>query len=372
MLRYESRFVILPIILTLVGCSPDTVNSPATQIVRGKAQAVVYAWNTFAPLPYPRSGTGSAAIGNDLYVIGGGYAGVADLVTLAYNTASNSWVRKADSPQGRAYPMVGALNGKIIVAGGCLNNGDCYFTTNSVDVYDVATDSWTPGPSMLTARSDAAGVVANGKFWVIGGRGNQSGNYYTIGAVESFDPVTNQWTSHAAMPNPRLIEAFAVYEGKIYLIGGDDRTNPALTLVESYDPVSGQWTTLAPLPRRIGGSGAGVLNGKIYVVAGFEINESTGFQQSNRVLVYDPPTNTWTEGPPIPTGRYAPRPQAIGGTLYVAGNGWQNQGSTTLEGLAPRDDPSSKEQCLKGGWAAFGFKDQGQCVRFAETGKDSR
>lgn len=44
-----------------------------------------------------------------------------------------------------------------------------------------------------------------------------------------------------------------------------------------------------------------------------------------------------------------------------------------LELLFPLpDSPTSKEQCKNGGWEFFGFADQGQCIRFVETGKDSR
>jgi hypothetical protein len=35
-------------------------------------------------------------------------------------------------------------------------------------------------------------------------------------------------------------------------------------------------------------------------------------------------------------------------------------------------NPTSKDQCKKDGWRAFGFKNQGQCIRFVNTGKDSR
>jgi hypothetical protein len=35
-------------------------------------------------------------------------------------------------------------------------------------------------------------------------------------------------------------------------------------------------------------------------------------------------------------------------------------------------DPTEKADCLNGGWEAFGFANQGQCVRFVETGGDSR
>lgn len=36
------------------------------------------------------------------------------------------------------------------------------------------------------------------------------------------------------------------------------------------------------------------------------------------------------------------------------------------------EDPEEKMQCMKGGFEAYGFNNQGQCVRFVETGKDSR
>ena len=35
-------------------------------------------------------------------------------------------------------------------------------------------------------------------------------------------------------------------------------------------------------------------------------------------------------------------------------------------------DPQTKDDCKNGGWEQYGFKNQGQCVRFIETGKDSR
>ena len=35
-------------------------------------------------------------------------------------------------------------------------------------------------------------------------------------------------------------------------------------------------------------------------------------------------------------------------------------------------DPQDKLECKQGGWADFGFRNQGQCIRFVETGEDSR
>lgn len=35
-------------------------------------------------------------------------------------------------------------------------------------------------------------------------------------------------------------------------------------------------------------------------------------------------------------------------------------------------DPQNKEQCMDDGWADYGFRNQGQCIRFVETGQDDR
>jgi hypothetical protein len=42
-----------------------------------------------------------------------------------------------------------------------------------------------------------------------------------------------------------------------------------------------------------------------------------------------------------------------------------------IEALAPQDAQTADE-CKKGGWEAFGFRNQGLCIQFVNTGRDSR
>ena len=35
-------------------------------------------------------------------------------------------------------------------------------------------------------------------------------------------------------------------------------------------------------------------------------------------------------------------------------------------------DPASRMDCMDGGWEEFGFRNQGQCIRYVNTGQDSR
>ena len=37
----------------------------------------------------------------------------------------------------------------------------------------------------------------------------------------------------------------------------------------------------------------------------------------------------------------------------------------------PLDAPTTINDCRDGGWQALGFRNQGQCIRFVNTGKDS-
>jgi hypothetical protein len=38
----------------------------------------------------------------------------------------------------------------------------------------------------------------------------------------------------------------------------------------------------------------------------------------------------------------------------------------------PPANPTTREQCMNGGWQQYGFRNQGQCIRFINTGKDTR
>ncbi|HWH37744.1 MAG TPA: carboxypeptidase-like regulatory domain-containing protein [Candidatus Limnocylindrales bacterium] len=65
---------------------------------------------------------------------------------------------------------------------------------------------------------------------------------------------------------------------------------------------------------------------------------------------------------------YPHRPFRIG---FDAGEGYVPYLSDVLvwnDGSAP----ASKDECKKGGWQPYGFRNQGLCIQFLNTGKDSR
>ncbi len=68
-------------------------------------------------------------------------------------------------------------------------------------------------------------------------------------------------------------------------------------------------------------------------------------------------------------------PGEVGGNRYawftvIDVDGGVEADNHELHLLLP--DPGSKDDCKKGGWADYGFANQGQCIRFVNTGQDSR
>jgi hypothetical protein len=66
---------------------------------------------------------------------------------------------------------------------------------------------------------------------------------------------------------------------------------------------------------------------------------------------------------------YALNPTAVTATVI-------EQRGVIMKFISPEPprplDPVSHEECMKGGWSNFNFKNQGQCIRFVETSLDSR
>jgi Kelch motif protein len=98
-----------------------------------------------------------------------------------------------------------------------------------------------------------------------------------------------------------------------------------------YDPATNTWTAGAPLPSPRWGAAGGVINGKLYITGG---NNSYG--TDNPVVVYDPITDSWSAAAAEPTPRFIGAAAAVGCKLFVAG-GYANGGpfTSTAEVFTP-------------------------------------
>jgi len=179
----------------------------------------------------------------------------------------------------------------------------CLMAKPALSSAAIVEDSWVSKAPMRQARSGLGVAVVNGKIYAIGGctvsgfMPSISGSVVLgygdledlgafLGKNEEYDPDTDTWTTRAAMPTPRILFATAVYQNKIYCIGG--KTSSGLTGVnEVYEPATDTWETKTPMPIVAGFST--VIDNKIYVVG-------------SKLQIYDPEIDKWSQGTLLPSG----------------------------------------------------------------------
>src|SRR5215203_5077300 len=129
---------------------------------------------------------------------------------------------------------------------------------------------------------------------------NNDSAYAQGGSSQSV--TSSPWTTGAPIPTPRSEIAGAALNGKVYIIGGFDKTGQSTTTVEVYDPIADKRTTAATLPQPLDHTAAASYDGKLYVVGGGYLSRDA---LSNKLFIYDPTINKWTEGADLQAARGA-------------------------------------------------------------------
>ncbi len=235
-----------------------------------------------------------------------------------FGSGSNKWTEKSSSlPNGFADSVSAEVAGKLYFftptvkrlyhedeTGGWFES----VASNRIDVYDLAADAWSSVDApMPTSRFHAAAAVFGAKIVLAGGFTAEGS---PTQAVEAYDPVEGTWTELAALPTARGYAAAVVLDSKLYVIGGSqdgDETAATgmLATVEFYDPATNRWNSGPPLPVGQSQMAAAVLQGRIVTFGGFysgrcedEGSRSYPCRRSNpNSEVYLPGSGAWMSDP---------------------------------------------------------------------------
>jgi N-acetylneuraminic acid mutarotase len=161
------------------------------------------------------------------------------LCICSYSPADeNMWTKKADMQTPRYHFSACAIDGKIYAIGGLSEGeGGDIPAFSTVERYDPKANRWTNVADMPTARFFPAASLANGKIYVMGGGTPQlTWPWNLLSTLEVYDPITDTWTKNTDMPTPRDRASASTLGGSIYVIGGADEANRAVSIMEKYDP----------------------------------------------------------------------------------------------------------------------------------------
>lgn len=260
-------------------------------------------WTKRDPMPLPSHHVALAEYRGDIYMFGGFvYPRSAppawDPIDNAwkYDPTTDRWKALAPMPEKRGAAVAAAVGDKIYVIGGAsmppgsqekgITPMSPQVCLGTVDEYDPASNTWRQRAPMPTPRNHAAVGVVNGKIYVIGGRVGAAfiGVASDVSVVEEYDPATNTWGApRARMPTTRSALTAGVYDGRIYIAGGeyqDPRMMATFRAFEAYDPATNTWETLPSLPVARHGLAGGMIGSHFHVVGGDVQSSGSGIDAS--------------------------------------------------------------------------------------------
>ena len=267
----------------------------------------VGSWTEQAPYPIVVSGNAVASQGGNVYSFGGIANNTAIANAYKYTPATNTWTPIASLPAPRRWFSALSDGTHIYLLGGVDQN---FTTTATLWRYDPATNTYdTSLPSYTIPTYFHASAYLNGKIYRIAGAAIATDFH-----VEVYDIATNSWSMAANYPvaNHSLM---AVALGN-YIYAGGGNASPTKTY--RYDPSTDTWddAAIADLPAGRSSAASGAYNGR-WLLAGGDVN----FAVSNSVIAWDPATNTWNNLPNLVQARdYLAGATAAQSFYAVAGN----------------------------------------------------
>jgi N-acetylneuraminic acid mutarotase len=294
--------------------TPTTTPPPVTGTPTCVSGITQQPWAVASPMPTVSFLAGVAGDGTFVYAAGGSDGTIHDQLAR-YNPATDSWTTLA--------PMPVAANGLALVYASATNKlyafGGTDVITHALDlthIYDIATDTWSSGAPMPNPRSRFAGAAySNGKIYLVGGT-NPSDPGNSQNDTWEYDVLQNTWLIKLPIPIPLSYAASAIVDGHLYVIGGRTRLPPTLNTVYDYDIAHDFWTLLdAHLPSNVWVPGGTTVHGRVWVVGGQRGSVTYATQ------IFDPRTRTFSEGPSLNVARYG-LGAATAGNYVVAIGGY--------------------------------------------------
>ena len=166
---------------------------------------------------------------------------------------------------------------------------------NAFYIYNVATDTWSTGPSrpgVVDSYGAAAGAY-NGNVYIVGG-----GAAGPTSTVSVYNIAANTWSVGPASPSPVQLAGYAQVGQYLYVIGGFTATVTNSTVSMRLDMATNTWTTGPTFTPQRGDFALAAAGSKLFAIGG----DATGLDFFDpTALVDELDTSTWPAGTWVPS-----------------------------------------------------------------------
>ncbi|WP_158502321.1 kelch repeat-containing protein [Vitiosangium sp. GDMCC 1.1324] len=282
--------------------------------VSGTAQLSVTGWTSAGSMSTSRDSHTATRLDSGRVLIAGGRNGTTTLRSVElYDPATNSWSPVGAMSNGRFAHAALFIpeHGSVLVTGGY--NGTT--PLRRAEVYDPASDAWYYAGDMAMGRyHHTITRLPSGNVLVIGGTdGNNA-----LATVEVFDPLTSIWFPASPMSTARFHHTATLLPSGKVLVSGGTNASGSLSSAEVYDPATDSWAPAATMVTSHSLHAATLLSsGKVLISGGQSL---TGPSSSE---LYDPDTNNWSAAGSMAEGRsrHTATLLASGQVLVAGGDG---------------------------------------------------
>ena len=297
-------------------------------------QRTQVAWTNVASSPIWRCEAAKGIVDGKLFIFGGFIEGMTGAVTRSdvYDPANDQWTQIADLPTRLTHAATAVDGNKVYIVGGWVTwgvLGQQDYGTRDVWVYDVATNSYSKGPSLPEPRGAGAMVKLDRALHFISGTDPVRTDRTEHWVLDLDNPEAG-WVPSVPVPAGRNHAAAVVVDGHIFFMGGqvgpDDLTG-ATDSFYVWHPAWSAWRRLPDLPVARSHHNEATLfhRGRILTIGG----TTNGLQDMKDVAALDLRTGQWAQLTPLPAGRYTGLAAIIDDVIYYTTGG----ASTTYRGV---------------------------------------
>lgn len=158
-----------------------------------------------------------------VFVVDGDATGTTEI----YDPTTNGWSAGPTAGNGHAYGASATTltDGRILIVGGTAGMSINPITLAYPEIYDPVAGTWSAAGTMNQNRVAHTAVrLLNGTVLVAGGV-TQNGLEGSISSAEIYDPATNTWTPTGSLNLPSAGGAAVLLPGgQVFMVGGDQST----------------------------------------------------------------------------------------------------------------------------------------------------
>lgn len=268
-------------------------------------------WSYDTPMNQTRTHFGSTVCDGKIYVLGGMAEKKQAVKTMeVFDVNKQTWTKLPDYPgdvDGICNMALATVGNDIYVLGGQTDDTVNAQLVSDVYCYHTESGKWEKKADLPQKRTGMVTTVCDGTIYAFARVG-------TTERVDVYEPAEDTWTSHVKADTSINVQAQTI-DGHIYVLRETQEKNAVKAEMywEEYLPEEGEYDNAGetcPLNRADRYSSGTVINGKIYMVKE---------KASNEAVCYDVYLGTWSTVPVMNLVKEKTVIAGVGNTLYTIG-----------------------------------------------------